>query len=73
MFKIDTKETDTPLFTEPYWGGYYGAEPFIHVYQVSVVISFLLIDDFDVHGVDDPVARYRPFGSGMDGNQAFLF
>ena len=35
VFKIDSNQTETPLFAEPDWGGYYGAEPYIHVYQVG--------------------------------------
>ena len=36
-FAVDENDQQSPLFTEPYWGGYYGKEPYVLVYQVSLL------------------------------------
>ena len=33
-FAVNENDSVSPLFTEPYWGGYYGDEPYAKVFQV---------------------------------------
>ena len=33
-FAVD-QEIPSPLYAEPFWGGYYGKEPYVKVYQVE--------------------------------------
>lgn len=33
-FAVNPNETTSPLYTEPYWGGYHGEMPSVKVYQV---------------------------------------
>ena len=34
VFSANSEVQNTPIYTEPYWGGYYGSDPAIKVYQV---------------------------------------
>ena len=58
MVGLDTYDIDlnmpSPLYAEPFWGGYYGAEPSIRVYQVdnSPLLSDYEIEDQCLDGVD---------------------
>ena len=36
-FKVKSMDTNSPIYTEPYWGGYYGSMPSVSVYQVWIM------------------------------------
>ena len=36
-FTVNEQDSVSPLFTEPYWGGYYGEEPSAQAYQVAAM------------------------------------
>lgn len=36
-FTLNPDVNNTPVFTEPYWGGYFGSYPFTRVFQVSFI------------------------------------
>ena len=43
----------SPLYTEPYWGGYYGSNPSVRVYQVHVERECDAVEGGDVGRVGD--------------------
>lgn len=42
VFSVDPADKTSPLYTEPYWGGYYGENPYVMVYQVCVIFLMMI-------------------------------